>query len=125
MYYNKTFFLECNGTYLMGSGEPYHTDEVTEEEFIDTYLTLNGREIRQIAHQPEDIIKHCRMPSKLGVEKCKEVQGRTMSFFTPKYGICYIFNFVGKHENRIGLTSNYGGPQFGLELILDIEGMYH
>ena len=44
--------------------------------------------------------------------------------FTARYGICYMFNPAGKGDTSAKLVSNYGGPSFGLELILDIEIKY-
>ena len=44
--------------------------------------------------------------------------------FTSKYGICYMFNPGAREDNSKKLVSNYGGPSFGLELILDIEIKY-
>ena len=64
------------------------------------------------------------MHSHNGDEKCNELINGDAKVFTSKYGICYMFNPGAREDNSKKLVSNYGGPSFGLELILDIEITY-
>ena len=114
----------------MGSGEPYETKSTDRDEFYSSYLNLTSNEIEQIAHQPEDMIKHCRIQSKFGEEQCNALRKGKYKMFTAVYGMCYMFNYVGvdnpyfRINEEQAIKSNYGGPEFGLDLIIDMESRY-
>ena len=100
------------------------TEDTTNEAFLNSYLSLDYDDLIQIAHQPVDMIKDCKMHSRHGAEKCNELIQGIAKPFTAIYGVCYMFNFAVKGYTNKTLVSNYGGPSFGLELILDIEIKY-
>ena len=99
-------------------------EDTTHEAFLNSYLSLDNDDLLKIAHQPADMIKHCKMHSRHGTEKCNELIQGIANPFTAIYGVCYMFNFAVKGYTNNTLVSNYGGPSFGLELILDIEIKY-
>ena len=108
----------------MGRGEPYETKEVTKDEFYTSYFNLTAEELEQIAHQSNDMIKHCSIRSKFGEEQCEVLRTGRDRLFTATYGICYMFNYVGTEKTIKPITSSYGGPEFGLNLIIDMESEY-
>ena len=97
---------------------------ITDDVFLNSYLSLDTNDLMKIAHQAGDMIKYCNMHSLHGDEKCKELIEGHAKVFTARYGVCYMFNPAGKGGTSAKLVSNYGGPSFGLELILDIEIKY-
>ena len=99
-------------------------EDTTNEAFLNSYLSLDNDDLSKIAHQPADMIKYCKMHSRHGTEKCNELIQGIAKPFTSIYGVCYMFNFAVKGYTNNTLVSNYGGPSFGLELILDIEIKY-
>lgn len=105
----------------MGRGEPYEMKDVTTDEFYTNYLNLTAEKLEQIAHQSNDMIKHCSIRSKLGEEQCEVLRNGRDKLFTTSYGICYMFNYVGTDTAITPITSSYGGPEFGLQLIIDME----
>ena len=100
------------------------TLDSTNEDFLNTFLGLDSDDIIKIAHQPGDMIRSCKMHSRYGEEKCNELTKGVAKVFTARHGICYMFNPGAKKYTSKELVSNYGGPGFGLELILDIEITY-
>ena len=100
------------------------TLEITNDVFLNTLLSLDSDDIIKIAHQPGDMIRSCKMHSRHGEEKCNQLTKGVAKVFTARFGICYMFNPGAKKYASKELVSNYGGPGFGLELILDIEIMY-
>ena len=99
-------------------------EDTTNDAFLNSYLSPDYDDLIQIAHQPADMIKDCKMHSRHGTEKCNELIQGIAKPFTAIYGVCYMFNFAVKDYTNKTLVSNYGGPSFGLELILDIEIKY-
>ena len=97
---------------------------ITNHAFLNSYLSLDTDSLIKIGHQAGDMIKYCKMHSRHGDEKCNELIKGDEKVFTARYGICYMFNPAGKGGTSAKLVSNYGGPSFGLELILDIEIKY-
>ena len=97
------------------------TLEIANDEFLNAFLSLDSDDIIKIAHQPGDMIKYCNMHSRHGEEKCNELAEGVAKVFTATHGICYMFNPGAKKYTSKKLVSNYGGPGFGLKLILDIE----
>ena len=84
-----------------------------------------------IAHQPEDLIKHCGFAGvPMYPPYCKELIQGNVKLFSPQIGVCYGFNF--RNTSRIDTFdlfngtaySMYSGREFGLQLVLDIEGQY-
>ena len=99
-------------------------EAITNDAFLNSYLSLDTNDLMKIGHQAGDMIKYCKMHSRHGDEKCNELIKGDEKVFTARYGICYMFNPAGKGDTSAKLVSNYGGPSFGLELILDIEIKY-
>ena len=91
------------------------------DRFVQKYIKLDEGAIYGIAHQPQDMIKSCKMRGRNGDEKCDELTKGGARVFTTRFGICYMFNPVAAKSTKRALVSNYGGPNFGLELIIDIE----
>ena len=77
-----------------------------------------------IAHQPTDMIKYCEYGGNTFTESCDELIKGSVKIFGPATGVCYSFNFVGLNRKKNPVTSVYGGQEFGLQLIIDIEGEY-
>ena len=101
--------------------------EIVRDDFLRNYLELDAKEIKQIAHQPGDMIKYCSMHGPYGDDKCEELRQGSVKIFTARYGVCYMFNHQshnGRHKEAKPLRSSYGGPEFGLELIIDMESKY-
>ena len=116
-------FTECAASSLIHEGGPYYTKRIGEAEFLNRYWNLTKEEVIAIAHQPQDMIKDCRFNGQAMWEpNCVELVQGLVKMFSPKFGVCYMFNFEGINTNRTSVTSIYGGPEFGLQLILDIEG---
>ena len=99
-------------------------ENIIEDAFLNSYLSIATNNLMKIGHQAGDMIKYCKMHSHHGEEKCNELIKGDAKVFTARYGICYMFNPAGKGDTSAKLVSNYGGPSFGLELILDIEIKY-
>ena len=99
-------------------------EDIIEDAFLNSYLSIATNNLMKIGHQAGDMIKYCKMHSHHGDEKCNELIKGDAKVFTARYGICYMFNPAGKGDTSAKLVSNYGGPSFGLELILDIEIKY-
>ena len=99
-------------------------EEITEEDFLKSYISLDRDNLLDIAHQPGEMVKYCKMHSRNGAEKCNALTKGKAMVFTARYGVCYMFNPAAKDKHASQLLSNYGGPSFGLELILDIEGKH-
>ena len=78
-------------------------------------------EVIAIAHQPEDMIKFCEFGSQaMYPPHCTELIQGSFKMFSPTYGVCYGFNY--KSPDRTTLYTTYGGGEFGLKVVLDIEG---
>ena len=77
-----------------------------------------------VAHQPKDMIKECIYTQKMQVKepRCLDLMANgSTKIFTPKYGVCYMFNFNGLYSTTQALTSFYPGEEYGLQLTLDAE----
>ena len=107
----------------MLSENPYLIEDtdMKSDQFVQKYVRLDEVAIYSIAHQPHDMIKSCKMRGRNGDEKCDELIKGGARVFTTRFGICYMFNPVAIKSTKSALVSNYGGPNFGLELIIDIE----
>jgi hypothetical protein len=102
-------------------------EHVTEGNFLEEYLELDSNEIATLAHQPKHMLRHCRIRGDGGEKKCNELRVGLKKVFTPHTGVCYAFNMV--HQNLLNTSfqiDNFG-PNNGLTLIIDIEGLkcYH
>ena len=56
---------------------------------------------------------------------CTELVSGSVKKIAPAFGVCYVFNFQKLRENKSSAFSIYGGGEFGLQLVLDIEGRNH
>ena len=83
-----------------------------------------------VAHQPQDLIKHCKFGGvSLVPPFCTELMEGAVKLFSPKIGVCYGFNFrnTSRDDGFFNLFngtaySMYSGREFGLQLVLHIEG---
>merc|ERR1712110_1058373 len=56
---------------------------ITDDVFLNSYLSLDTNDLMKIAHQAGDMIKYCNMHSLHGDEKCKElIKGHAKVFTT-------------------------------------------
>ena len=122
--YLPPFDIEKESSQTENQDQRDKMEAITEDAFLNSYLSLDTNNLMKIGHQAGDMIKYCKMHSRHGDEKCDELIKGDAKVFTARYGICYMFNPAGKGDTSAKLVSNYGGPSFGLELILDIEGKY-
>ena len=81
-------------------------------------------EVIALAHQPRDMIKTCKFEETPGLSNCTELMDGLEKIFSPQYGVCYGFNILRRNNNKISIHSSYGGPKFGLQLVLNVEGNY-
>ena len=83
-------------------------------------------EVTAISHQSHDMIKYCEFSGiPMYSPYCTELFNGSVKMFTPDFGVCYVFNFQTLYANKSSLFSIYGGAEFGLQIVLDIEGEYH
>ena len=122
--HNQTkFSLGCkNDSKLISPGGPYYSKKTTPNDFYEVYLKLTMDEVIAIAHQPRDMIKSCKFEDMPDFKYCRELIDGSVKIFSPQYGVCYGFNILGRNTNKTSAYSNYGGPKFGLQLVLSIEG---
>lgn len=69
----------------------------------------------EIGHQKHDLISSCYFAGK----KC-DLDKDLHPFFFSTYGNCYTYNFQVDDQAKQSL-SGFTGPQFGLELVLNLE----
>ena len=114
-----------NFSALISKGNPYHSDRVDSKSFYDIYLELTQEETFAIAHKPWDMIRKCKFAGFTIHPSCKELMEGAHQFFTPDFGVCFGYN-VHNRSNETSLSySIIGGRAFGLQLIIDIEGMQY
>ena len=70
------------------------------------------------------MIKYCEYADNTMKESCDELIKGSVKIFGPATGVCYSFNFVGLDKKKNPAPVVYGGQEFGLQLIIDIEGEY-
>ena len=119
-----------NDSAILRKGGPYYTKRIDKDDFYNLYLNLTMEEVVAVAHRPQDMIKHCqfaRVP--MYSPYCNELIDGANKMFAPVPGLCYGFNFKAalrpskdNATNSSPLTTLYGGREFGLQLIVDIEG---
>ena len=82
-------------------------------------------DVTAIAHQPEDMIKYCEYGGYRVKPSCNELINGSVKMFSPATGVCYSFNFVRLGGNQMPEMAIYGGEEFGLRLVIDIEGKHN
>ena len=93
---------------------------------MDSYLSLKPAEVVAIAHKPKSMIKRCSFLACENNPFCNDLQNfGGVSFITPTYGVCYMFNF-GPYYALSGadLNSATANVIYGLILEIDIESKY-
>ena len=94
----------------------YLPSNTLDTDFMDSYLRLTGREKYEVAHQSKDMFwctwLHGPHPA------CDALKHNPKTIFTPRGGICYVFNFQDA-EAKHKLVSNIEGA--GLAIDIDIE----
>ena len=103
-------------------GGPYYSKRATKNDFYNAYLKLTKEDVIAIAHQPEDLIKYCEFSGYPVSPGCTELIKGTHKIFGPATGVCYSFNFRGLNRSIESEIAVYGGQEFGLQLVLDVEG---
>ena len=114
-----------NFSALISKGNPYHSDRVDSKSFYDTYLELTQEETFAIAHKPWDMIRQCKFAGFAIHPPCKELMEGVHQFFTPDFGVCFGYNVHNRSNETSFSYSIIGGRAFGLQLIIDIEGMQY
>ena len=107
---------------LIRKGGLYHSDRVDPKSFYDTYLELTQEETFAIAHKPWDMIRQCKFAGFATDPSCKGFIKGTHQFFTPDFGVCYGYNVHNRSNDTSFSQSIIGGREFGLQIIIDIEG---
>ena len=111
---------------LKDNGAYFTQDEAVDESgFHDLYLDLNAEEIAILAHKSEDMIKKCSINGNKDASneiKCQELISGAKPLFSPRHGVCYMFNNVHQDQINTSLTADWPGPSTGVELLIDIEG---
>ena len=108
--------LKENGTYYT------ETEVIDDQKFYDLYLRLSAEEMAILAHQSTDLIKSCSYLGVGGEKECAELMKGAKKLFSPRRGVCYMFNNVHNDELDSSLFADWPGPTTGLELIMNIEG---
>ena len=70
------------------------------------------------------MIKYCEYADNTLKESCDELIKGSVKIFGPATGVCYSFNFIGLNRKKNPAPVVYGGQEFGLQLIIDVEGEY-
>ena len=106
--------LKENGAYF------FQDNFIDEDGFFDLYLDLTAKEIATLAHQSKEMIKICEInaPPKY----CLELINGSRAIFSPRHGVCYMFNLVHNHQINASLKSDWPGPAQGLMIVIDVEG---
>ena len=107
--------LKENGAYF------FQDDFIDQDGFFDLYLELTAKEIETIAHQSKEMIKICTINDKAHPYCMKLING-SRAIFSPRHGVCYMFNLVHQNQTNLSLTSDWPGPSTGLQIIIDVEG---
>ena len=113
------------GTTLISKGEPYFTnsDNITEDRFLEEYLKLDAHEIATLSHRANHMIKYCSIRGPGYKRKCDELKQGHNKLFTPHQGVCYAFNMVAYNLLNSSFQIDNLGPNNGLMLKMDVEGM--
>ena len=113
---------EYNYTYIDTLHEYLNQDEISQA-FLEIYFKLNRTELSDLAHTPTDTIKKCSMGPITVTDEClKTMSGENATrIITPRYGVCYLHNFEPLNSSKHPDASGSSGPDYGLNLILDIQ----
>ena len=112
-----------NDSAILRKGGPYYTKRVDANDFYAAYLNLTMEEVVAIAHNPLDMIKSCQFAGvPMYSPYCSELINGSTKMFVPLFGVCYGFNFQNVTSSVESVSSIYAGREFGLQLIVDIEG---
>lgn len=73
------------------------------------------------------MIRHCRFNNQHKSQICDDFQDpqKVTTVITPKHGVCYSFNALDKSKAGESLKVFSSGPDFGLNLILDIGALVY
>ena len=100
------------------------TDDEIHQAFLEHYVRLNSTELSDLAHHPMDTIKACFLMG-IVTDQCKRIMDmkETTRVFTPRYGVCYLYNFerLNSEVEPDGVGSS--GPDYGLKLVMDVQGL--
>ena len=110
---------------LISPNGAYYSDPdfVNEEVFLKAYLNLTASQLTHVAHQPNAMIRKCEMRGIDANKKCQQLIKGAIKIFAPKHGVCYKFNGVHKDIISELLTVDNTGPDNGLILDMDVEGL--
>ena len=122
--YFDNIYITLASSDLISSDGPYFSEsDVTETAFFNAYLNLTAAQLINIAHQPKSMIRHCHILGENANTKCNQLMEGAIKIFTPKYGVCYKFNSVHKDRLNESLTVDNTGPDNGLHLQIDVQGL--
>ena len=96
---------------------------MTETAFFNAYLNLTAAQLISLAHQPRSMIRRCHIHGESAAAKCNQLMDGAIKIFTPKHGVCYKFNSVHKDRLNESLTVDNTGPDNGLHLQIDVQGL--
>ena len=96
---------------------------MTETVFFNAYLNLTAAQLISLAHQPRSMIRRCHIHGENAAAKCNQLMDGAIKIFTPKHGVCYKFNSVHKDRLNESLTVDNTGPDNGLHLQIDVQGL--
>ena len=110
---------------LISPDGAYYSDPdfVNEEVFLKAYLNLTASQLIHLAHQPNAMIRKCEMRGIDANTKCQQLIKGAIKMFTPKHGVCYQLNGVHRDIINESLTVDNTGPDNGLILEMDVEGL--
>ena len=107
---------------LKEDGAYYFQDEFIDKDgFFELYLELTAHEIATLAHQSKDMIKDCQFNAPAN-QYCLELMNGSRAIFSPRHGVCYMFNLVHHDQINASLKSDWPGPAQGLQIVIDVEG---
>ena len=71
------------------------------------------------------MIRQCKFAGFAIHPPCKELMEGVHQFFTPDFGVCFGYNVHNQSNDTSFSFSIIGGRAFGLQLIIDIEGIQY
>ena len=117
---------EYNYTYIEALHDKLEPDEMLQA-FLEITFKLNITELADLAHTPKNTIKKCTMGSITVTDQCKQTMSDTNAtkIISPRYGVCYLHNFEPLNSSSSPEGAGSSGPDYGLNLILDIQSHYY
>ena len=117
---------QYNYTLIEALHDRFKQDEINQA-FLELYFQLNRTELSDLAHNPKSTIKKCSMGSITVTDQCKQTMSETKAvrIITPRYGVCYLHNFEPLNSSASNEAAGSSGPDYGLNLILDIQSHYY